>query len=508
MDKTRVSKILAELAVYMDLKGENPFKIRAYENAARIVEGLTEDINELVRSKNIGDVKGIGKGLAEKITELVETGNLEYYDHLKSSFPSGVPEMLKIQGLGPKKVKILFEKLEIDSVDALKEAALGGRLRSMEGFGEKTEENILKGIELLQATGDKRLYPDAYAAAQPILAMLKSIKEVKRFELAGSLRRKKEVIGDIDIVVSTSEKYRSSIMKRFVAHKDVTTVLAHGETKSSVVLESGINCDLRIVKDSQFAFALNYFTGSKDHNVEMRSRARDRGWSLNEYAFSAITDSKTRKKKAPPKCSDEKQMYKSLGLAYVPPELREMLGEFEAAEKGAIPDLIEEKDLKGTFHCHTTFSDGLNTLEEMARAAKKRGWDYLGIADHSQIAAYAGGLTPERVRKQLREIDKFNDANRGFRLFKGTEVDILGDGSLDFNDKVLSGFEYVVASIHSKFKMTEAESTKRLIKALRNRYVTALGHPTGRLLLSILMLTRRAVLEMSNTGSTWRAKAG
>jgi DNA polymerase (family X) len=483
MDKSRVAKILSELAVLMDLKGENPFKVRAYENAARVVEGLTDDIGELVRSKTIGEVKGIGKGLAEKITELVITGKLEYYEELKSSFPKGVPEMLRIQGLGPKKVKVLYEKLHIESVEQLKQAALEGRLRSMEGFGEKTEQNILKGIELLQAAGKKKLYPEAYAAAQPILAMLKSMKEVKRSEVAGSLRRKKETIGDIDIVASATDRDRDAIMKRFVSHKDATAVLAHGDTKSSVVLESAISCDLRIVKDSEYAFALNYFTGSKEHNVEMRSRARDHGWSLNEYAFSLITDSKGKKQKSPPKCTDEEEIYKALGLSYVPPELREMMGEFEAAEKGSIPDLIEEKDLRGTFHCHTTYSDGRNTIEEMAKAAKKRGWEYLGIADHSQIAAYAGGLTPEKVRKQLREIDKFNAASKGFRLFKGTEVDILGDGSLDFSDKVLADFEYVVASIHSKFKMTEAEATKRLIKALKNKYVTALGHPTGRLLL-------------------------
>ncbi|MBE0556287.1 MAG: DNA polymerase/3'-5' exonuclease PolX, partial [Proteobacteria bacterium] len=246
---------------------------------------------------------------------------------------------------------------------------------------------------------------------------------------------------------------------------------------------SGINCDLRIVKDSQYAFALNYFTGSKEHNVEMRSRARERGLSLNEYAFTAIVDSKTKSKKTPPKCTDENQIYKALGLAYVPPELREMMGEFEAAEKNAIPELVQERDLKGTFHCHTTYSDGTNTLEEMAKAAKSRGREYLGIADHSQIAAYAGGLPPERVRQQIREIDKLNASSKDFWIFKGTEVDILGDGSLDFNDKILGGFEYVVASIHSKFKMTEAEATKRLIKALKNKYVTALGHPTGRLLL-------------------------
>lgn len=483
MDKLRVAKVLSELAVLMDLKGENPFKVRAYQNAARIIEGLTQDIDELVRTQTIGEIKGIGKGLAQKITELVTTGKLEYYEELKSSLPSGVPEMLRIQGLGPKKVKVLYEKLGIDSVENLRKAASAGALRSVEGFGEKTEQNILKGVELLQASGSKKLYPEAYAAAQPILAMLKSLKEAKRFEVAGSLRRKKEVIGDIDIVVSADQKNRSAIMKRFVAHKAVATVLARGETKSSVSLESGINCDLRIVKDSEYAFALNYFTGSKEHNVEMRSRARDLGWSLNEYAFSIATDSKTKTKKAPPKCTDEADIYSSLNLAYVPPELREMMGEFEAAEAGSFPTLIEEKDLKGTFHCHTTYSDGMNTLEQMAQAAKKRGWEYLGIADHSQIAAYAGGLTPERVRQQLREIDKFNESSKNFRLFKGTEVDILADGSLDYNDKILSGFDYVVASIHSKFKMTEAEGTKRLIKALKNRYVTTLGHPTGRLLL-------------------------
>lgn len=481
MDKKQVAHVFEEIGTLLDLRGENPFKCRAYHNASRIIESLTEDLSTLVQSGEIENIKGIGKGLAEKITELIHTGKLSYYEELKSSLPSGLIEMLRLQGLGPKRIKMLYEKLGIKSLDELKVAAEQHRLSKLEGFGEKTEANILQGLELLKTRSDKHLYPQAREAAEQILSALKKLKEIKRLEYAGSLRRKKEIIGDIDIVASADEQHREKIMRAFVSQADVLTVIAQGDTKSSVVLKSGINCDLRIVEEKEYPFALNYFTGSKEHNVEMRSLARTVGWSLNEYGFSKIEGAK--KAKAVPKCKDEADIYRSLGLAYVPPELRENMNEIEAARKNALPDLIEQKDLKGTFHCHTTYSDGANSLQEMAAAAQKRGWSYLGIADHSKVAAYAGGLSPERVKEQHKAIDKLNASFKNFKLFKGTEVDILADGALDFSDKLLATFDYVVASIHSKFKMTEAEATKRIIKALKNKYVTILGHPTGRLLL-------------------------
>jgi len=482
MDKKAVAEILDEMGTLFEIKGENPFKCRAYHNGARVVEALTRDIGELVESDGIKEVKGIGPGLAETIKELVTTGKSKGYESLKSSLPAGLLDMVKIQGLGPKRIKILFEKLRITSIPELKEACEQHRLAELDGFGEKSEENILKGIELRTKVSDKHLFSSAKDSADEILKAITALKEVKRCEVAGSLRRRKEIIGDIDIVVSAEKKDRPKIFKAFVTHPFVETIIGQGDTKASVVLKSGINCDMRIVADGEYPFALNYFTGSKEHNVEMRSRARKKGWSLNEYAFSKIDGEK--KVKRPPECKEEADIYGALGLSYVPPELRENIGEFESAEKGKMPRLIEERDLKGTFHCHTTASDGSNTLEEMVIAARGLGWLYLGIADHSKVAVYANGLTPERVKAQHKEIDKLNEKLKTFRIYKGTEVDILSDGTLDFNDKVLASFDYVVASIHSKFKMTEVEATKRVIRALKNRYVTILGHPTGRLLLS------------------------
>ncbi|MCI0708370.1 MAG: DNA polymerase/3'-5' exonuclease PolX [Ignavibacteriae bacterium] len=483
MDKKQVAEILEEMGTLFELKGENPFKCRAFHNASRVVEALTEDLNTLVQTGGIRKVKGIGEHLAELITELATSGKAKEYDKLKSSLPAGLLEMVRIQGLGPKRVKILYDKLKIKSIAELKKACEQHKLAKLEGFGEKTEENILKGIELLSKTSDKHLYPKAKESAEKILETIQNLKEVKRSEIAGSLRRRKEVIGDIDIVVSAEQKHRKKIFDAFTSHKEVQDIIARGETKSSVVLKSGINCDLRIVEDNEFPFALNYFTGSKEHNVEMRSLANKFGWTLNEYDLAIIEGKGKKKPKAPPKCKDEADIYKALGLTYVPPEMRENMGEIEASAKKAIPTLLELKDLHGTFHCHTTYSDGSNSLQEMAAAAQKMGWEYLGIADHSKIAAYAGGLSPEKVKKQHKEIDKLNGTFKGFRIFKGSEVDILPDGSLDFPDKVLEWFDYVVVSIHSKFKMTEAEATKRIIKAIKNKYVTILGHPTGRLLL-------------------------
>lgn len=482
MDKKVIAEILDEMGTLFEIKGENPFKCRAYHNGARVVEALTQELNELVNTGNLREVKGIGQGLADTITELVKTGTAKNYESLKSSLPAGLLDMVKIHGLGPKRIKILFEKLKITSIPELKEACEKHRLAQLDGFGEKTEENILKGIELRTRVSDKHLFSAARESADEILKAVRKLKEVKRCEVAGSLRRKKEIIGDIDIVVSAEEKHRQKVFNVFVTHPQAESLIGQGDTKASVLLKSGINCDMRIVADSEYPFALNYFTGSKEHNVEMRSRARKVGWSLNEYAFSKIEGEKVVKR--PPVCKEEHDIYGALGMSYVPPELRENTGEFEAAKKKNIPRLIEEKDLKGTFHCHTTASDGSNSLEEMVQAAQKLGWHYLGIADHSKVAVYANGLTAERVKTQLKEIDKLNQSLKKFRIFKGTEVDILPDGTLDYSDKILSSFDYVVASIHSKFKMTEAEATKRIVSALKNKYVTMLGHPTGRLLLS------------------------
>jgi len=484
MDKKEVARILDEIGTLLELKGENPFKCRAYHNASRTIAALTRDLNELIESDELKNIRGIGERLAVKIAELVRTGRLQYYDDLKQSLPPGLIEMLGIPGLGPKRIRLLYDKLQIKTVEQLKQAAEKGKLEKIKGFGEKIEENILRGIELLRKQVDKHLYPQAKEAAERIFGVINKQKSVIRAEIAGSLRRRKEVIGDIDILVSAKRTDAPKLMEVFTSHPDVERVIAKGDTKSSVLLKSSINCDLRVVNDDEYPFALAYFTGSKEHNIEMRSLAKKFGWSLNEYGFSDLgAEQKRGKAKRIVRCREEEDIFTALGLRYIPPELRENMGEIDAARSGKIPTLIEDNDIRGTFHCHTTYSDGANTLEEMAEAAKALGWEYLGIADHSKIAAYAGGLSEEKVKQQSKEIDRLNARLKGFRIFKGTEVDILRDGSLDWSDRVLSMFEYVVASVHSIFNMPEVEMTKRIIKAIKNKYVTMLGHPTGRLLL-------------------------
>jgi DNA polymerase (family 10) len=485
MDKKEISSVLEEMGTLLELQGANPFKSRAFHNAARALEGLTGDIRELADSGELLKVKGIGTSIAAIIKDLATKGRSKEYAELRKGIPDGVLDMLRIQGLGPKKVKILHDKLKLKTLDQLEKAARADKLATLEGFGQKTQENILEGIQALRSRSDKHLYSVAEQAALSVYSTIRKERGVVRAEIAGSLRRRKEVIGDIDIVLSAREADRKRLMQVFVSHPDVASVVAHGETKSSVTLKSGINCDLRIVEDREFPFALNYFTGSKEHNVEMRSRARKRGLSLNEYGFSRVGEEEAGKgKKSVVSCADENDIYKAVGLAYVPPELRENGNEFAAAESGKLPRLVAMDDIRGTFHCHTTYSDGVNTLEQMAEGAKQLGWDYLGIADHSPVAAYAGGLSKERLKAQLKEIDTINQRATGFRLLKGTECDILPNGDLDWPDAVLATLEYVVVSVHSSFRMSEAEMTKRITKALKNKYVTMLGHPTGRLLLS------------------------
>jgi len=479
MDKKRVAEILEEMGTILDLQGANPFRSRAFHNGAIIVGGLADDLAEIVRAKTLTEIDGIGKGLAQIIEDLVTTGKSDEYEALKRSIPPGLLDIMRIPGLGPKRIRLLHERLGIESVEDLKNAAEQHRLSDVEGFGEKMEQNILRRIERLKKSSDRHLLSTALTAATDVVEQLKRLPSVRQCEIAGSLRRRKETIGDIDIVVAAAEKDRPGIMESFV--KLGESRVARGDTKSSIVLKAGINCDLRIVTESEFPFAMNYFTGSKEHNVEMRSLARKKGWSLNEYGFSPVEEGSRKKG---PMCKDEAELYEFLGLRYIPPELRENMGEFDAARENRLPDLVEETDLQGTFHCHTDYSDGANTLEEMSEAVRKRGWKYWGVADHSRAAAYAGGMTVEKAKAQLKAIDALNKKLSGVRIFKGIECDIMADGSLDYQDRVLAQYEYVIASIHGKFNMTEEEATKRLIKALKNKYVTMLGHPTGRVLLS------------------------
>jgi DNA polymerase (family 10) len=480
MNKDEIADVFENIARLLELKGENPFKVRAYTHAARALETLSEPLETLIAEERLTAIDGIGKATGEKIAELSTHGRLDYYDNLREEFPPDILTLFEIQGLGAKKIKVLWDTLKVHSVTNLERACKDGSVAALPGFGEKTAANILKGIEHMRSHAGEFRFGDVAHIAEGLLDDLRGHPDVNLAQIAGSFRRKKEIVRDLDFIVST--KQPEAVMAFFTAHPLVENVLAHGATKSSVILKSGIQCDLRAVTGPEFPFALNYFTGSKEHNVRMRSRALSRGWSLNEYRFSAAEG---RELQQPlPEIHEEADIYRALDLDPVEPELREDRGEIDAAEKHKLPHLIEWSNLRGTFHNHTTASDGRATLEDMVAAAKELGLEYLGIADHSKASFQANGLDEKRLAAQVARIAELNAADSDFRIFAGTECDILKDGSLDFPDEVLATLDYVVASIHSSFTMPEAEMTKRIIRAMENPYVTMLGHLTGRLLLS------------------------
>jgi DNA polymerase (family 10) len=480
MHKDQVAAVLDEIGTLLELQGENAFRCNAYHNAARILEQLDGDLGDALQSGKLAETRGIGETMLEKITTLVETGQLPFFDKLRQKTPPGLMEMLRVGGLGPKKVKALYDQLGVDDLDKLRAACEAGRVAGLKGFGEKTQQKILEGVEFLKTTADRVRIDQAEAVGLELLEALRGVAGVRRIEPCGSLRRRKETVKDIDLLVVADDP--AKVMDRFVGLPGVAQVLGRGDTKSSVLIGSGadgrrfvIQADLRVVTEEQFPFALHYFTGSKEHNIEMRRRAQARGLRLNEYALAGPDRSVA--------CRDETALYKALGLPYIPVELREGHGEIEAAEKGGLPALVERTDITGVFHCHTTESDGGDTLEDMAKAAKALGFQYLGLADHSQSLTVANGLSPDRVRKQQAAIDALNKRLKGIRLFKGTECDILADGRLDFDDALLATFDYIVASVHSHFKQSREEMTARILRAIRHPAVTMLGHPTGRLLL-------------------------
>ncbi|WP_041587422.1 DNA polymerase/3'-5' exonuclease PolX [Thermoanaerobacterium thermosaccharolyticum] len=474
MDKKTVINILNEIGLLLELKGENPFKSRAYYNAARTIEVLDDDIEKLIKEDRLKDIKGIGDALNKKLTELVTTGRLEYYDNLKASIPEGLIEMLKIPGLGPKKIKTLYDKLDIKTVGELEYACIENRLVELPGFGEKTQKKILEGIQFIKQFSGKHLFMDAYLDATLLKQYLIDSGLIIRCEIAGSLRRREEIVKDIDILATTESPEK--LMDVFTKYEGIRDIVAKGETKTSITLKSGINVDLRVVKDEEYPYALHHFTGSKEHNTAMRHRARQMGIKMNEYGLF--------KGDLLIKCRDEEEIFNNLNLSYIPPELRENMGEIEAAEKGLLPVLIEEKDIKGVFHVHTIYSDGANTLSEMVNAARDRGYKIIGITDHSKSAFYANGLKEEDILRQLDEIDELNHKYADIKILKGIESDILRDGSLDYDEDILKRFDFVIASVHSSFKMSKDDMTERIIKAIKNRYTKIIGHLTGRLLLA------------------------
>lgn len=488
VNKIEIAAVLTDIGTLLELKGENPFKIRAYQSGARVVESLSEEeLAQRITAGTLEEVKGIGEALAQKITELAQTGKLGFYEKLKASIPAGLVEILSIPGVGPKKVKALHDKLGIDSIAKLQKACEAGKVAELEGFGEKTQEKIVEGIRNREAYGKRHLWLEAWEVAEPILLGLRALKGVLHAEACGSLRRRMETVGDLDFLVAT--KTPEPIVAWFIKWPGVREVTAQGETKASVRLESGIQADLRLVPPEQFVFALHHFTGSKDHNIQMRHRALQRGLSMSEWGLVPAEGEGTAKQKAEERgrktdIRTEEQLFAHLGLDFIPPELREGLGEIEAAEEKKLPHLIEEADIRGVFHNHTTASDGHNTLEEMTAAAEALGFEYLGIADHSKSSFQARGLDEARLDEQVEAIKQLN-ASKKFKthVFSGTECDILPDGRLDFSAKTLAQLDYVVVSVHSSFKQSRDEMTKRIIRAIEHPHVMMLGHLTGRLLL-------------------------
>jgi DNA polymerase (family X) len=485
MDKNQVASLLDEIASLLELKEEsNPFEVRAYQNAARAVNGIDGDIEQLTREGKLKGVPGLGSTIIKRIEEAVETGHIALYDELVETTPPIKLEMIRIPGVGPKKINAIYSQLHVKSIPDLIQACEENKVAALPGFGKKTQDKIVQGIAFLAQHAGRFLYPVAEEEALHIYTVLKELPEIVRLQVAGSLRRRRETIGDIDMVVSVAdsarEDVRRKIMDVFTSQPSVQAITGKGETKSSVVLSSGINMDLRVVNDSQFPYTLHHFTGSKEHHIPLRRRALSMNMTINDYGLF--------KGKEPDlelvPCKDERDIYAALGMAYIEPELREDMGEIEAAINGTLPALVQENDLRGALHVHSTWSDGQNTIREMAEACIARGLTYLGLTDHSKTAAYAGGLNEEDLRRQHEEIDLLNKEYAGrLHILKGIECDILRDGSLDFADDVLATLDFVVASIHSLFNLSLEEQTQRMLRAISNRYVDIIGHPTGRILL-------------------------
>lgn len=476
MDKHQISRILNHIGMLLELKGESFFKSKAYYEGARAIELLEEDIGLLIKENRLRELKGFGEALTAKVTELVTTGRLKYYENLQAEIPSGLIQMLKIPGMGAKKVKAVYDSLGISSVEELKQACLMGKLAGLAGFGVKTQSKILEGIENLGRYSGQFLFPVAMEqAAEIIIALIKS-GLVIRISEGGSLRRRKEIVKDMDILASSNDS--AALMDFFTKLPFIEEVISKGDTKTSVTLTSGINADLRVVEDTQYPYALHHFTGSKEHNTALRHIAKQENIKVNEYGIFKGDEEKLME------CESEEDIFKVFGMAYIPPELRENNGELEAAREGKLPELVQQSDIRGAIHIHTVYSDGTDRIEDIARACIARGYSYMGVSDHSLSAHYAGGMKEEAVLRQHEEIDRLNQKYPDFKIFKGIELDILADGNVDYDRSILELFDFTIASVHSQFNMDEDKLTQRVIKAMKNRYITILGHPTGRLLLS------------------------
>ena len=471
----------------MQLAGENRFKAIAFDRASQTIRGLEEDIQTYIEQKNLTDIKGIGSSIAKDIYTYAETGSMPVLEAFKEKVPLGLIQWLEISGLGPKNILKIHETFGISTLEELKACIEAGDLAGLPGLGAKSVEKIKKSIEWMELYEERCRLNEADTIATEIKKSLAELPGVEAIEIAGSLRRSKETIGDIDLLIAAEPKHIQAIFDAFTSHKRVVEILSRGDTKSSVRSEEGRQIDLRIVAPKEFGAALMYFTGSKEHNVVMRSRARERGMSLNEYGLFKLNDQGETEWNSPIASQEESEIFRELGLSWIPPELREDRGEFDWFEKESTMDLVQNHQIKGVIHTHSTWSDGKYSIQEMAEACIARGYEYLGISDHSKSAGYAGGLSVDRVRKQWDEIDGLNAsfAQQGisFSILKGIESDILSNGDLDYEEEILAGFDFIVASVHQQLDMPLETMMSRFRRAIENPYTTMIGHPTGRLLL-------------------------
>jgi len=468
-----IAEAFRRLADLLDIEGGNQFRVRAYRNAAATVEGLPRDAARMLNEgEDLSELPGIGEDLAGKIETLIETGKLPLLEEVAARVPEGLAEITHVAGIGPKRAWKLYEELDIETIEALRKAAEAGEVREIEGFGEKTEQNIIDALGRFEG-GEKRLrLMDAEHIAEPLIAYIREIDGVKDAVIAGSYRRQKETVGDLDILVTA--KRGSDVMDRFVEYDEVDNVVLKGSTRSTVILQSGFHVDLRVVAEVSYGAALFYFTGSKAHNIALRKRAIDRGWKLNEYGLFEDDERIAGK--------TEEEVYGELDLPFIPPLLRENRGEIAAAEKGELPNLVTLEDIRGDLHCHTKWSDGMFSVREMAEAAKEKGYAFLGITDHSRSQTVAGGLSEDELAEQIDEIDQINEELEGITILKASEVDILENGKLDFSDNILARLDYVICAIHGGFGLSRQKQTERVLRAMDNKHFNILAHATGRLI--------------------------
>ncbi len=495
MNNQEIAQIFSDIADMLDIKGAEWYRLRAYRRAAEAIVHYPEELTTLWTEGRVEEIPGVGKAIAGKVAEILSTGRLEFYERLKSEIPDGVVSLLGIPGVGPRTARLLYEELSLVSIPDVEAAAHQHRLRQLKGLGAKSEERILQGIEMLHRISGRHLLAVALPVAEEIVAALRECPAARGATPAGSLRRCTATVGDIDILAASGDP--EEVVKWFVSLPQVADIRSQGDTKATIILDNGLQVDLMVLEEAHYGSLLQHFTGSKEHNTVLRGLARRQGLSLSEYGFLHEDGTTT-------VCAKEEEVYGTVGLEWIPPELREARGELEAAQRGELPNLISEADIRGDFHLHTVYSDGANTIEEMARAAVDRGYEYIVVTDHSQGLGVAGGLTPEQLARQREEIAAVNEKVAPFRVLSGVELEIRAEGDLDLPDEVLAGLDVVVASVHSGLRQDEEKMTQRLIAAMRNPHVDIIGHPTGRLLgqrEGVAMDFEAVVREAAETGT-------